>query len=186
MLYPMTLAVFAWTTGIDPQFHTEPTLEYYSQTYIAIFLFLAVTLICLQTDLSFFMKVSSAGVIFIIMLIGFIVKTGIVASTNTDFVTGTSEEAKQDNFETDIRTLTLVNSNIGPITGVLCAGYFLHVIGVPILRNAKEPQNNDRDLFLGYFFVFISYLTLGVLGYIGFAGVDFTAYYQENMATSIG
>ena len=120
------------------------------------------------------------------MLIGFIVKTGLVAGTNTDFVTGTPEQAKLDDWETDMRTLTLVNSNIGPITGVLCAGYFLHVIGVPILRNAKEPQNNDRDLFLGYFFVFVSYLTLGVLGYIGFAGVDFTAYYQENMATSIG
>ena len=85
------------------------------------------------------MKVSSAGVIFIIMLIGFIVKTGLVANTNTEFIFGTPESAKQDDWETEMRTLTLINSNIGPIMGVLCAGYFLHVIGVPILRNAKDP-----------------------------------------------
>ena len=96
MLYPMTLALFAWFTGIDPTFHTEPTLEYYSQTYMALFIFLILTLICLRTDLSFFMKVSSAGVIFIVILIIFIAVTGLKATRNTDFVTGTAEEAKQD------------------------------------------------------------------------------------------
>ena len=50
------------------------------------------------------------------------------------------------------------------------------------MRNAKKPENNERDLFLGYFFVFLSYCILGVLGYIGFIGVNFTTYYEENMA----
>ena len=114
------------------------------------------------------------------MLIIFIIITGMQAIKHTDFIVGTAEESKHDDWESNMRTLTLVNSNIGPITGVLCAGYFLHVIGVPILRNAKEPKNNDRDLFLGYFFVFLSYLILGVLGYIGFIGVNFTPYFEAH------
>ena len=72
----------------------------------------------------------------------------------------------------------MVNSNFAPVAGILCAGYFLHVIGVPILRSAKEPKNNNRDMFLGYFFVFLTYLILGSLGYVGFIGFNFAAYYE--------
>lgn len=77
-----------------------------------------------------------------------------------------------------------MNANFAPVAGLLCAGYFLHVIGVPILRNAKEPKNNDRDLFLGYFFVFLSYLVIGVLGYIGFIGFNFAAYFEGNSTSA--
>ena len=78
----------------------------------------------------------------------------------------------------------MVNNNFAPVAGVLCAGYFLHVVGVPILRNAKEPKNNERDLFIGYFLVFISYLILGGLGYIGFIGFNFAGYFEDVRATA--
>ena len=91
MLYPMTLAVFAWMTGIDPSFHVEPTLYHYSTTYMALSIFIFLTIVCLNTDLGFFMKVSSAGVIFLLMLILFIIITGFQSGNNTDFVVGTAE-----------------------------------------------------------------------------------------------
>ena len=48
-------------------------------------------------------------------------------------------------------------------------------------RSAENPEKNNRDFFLGYLFVFISYIILGVLGYIGFMGVNFSDYYISNV-----
>ena len=45
------------------------------------------------------------------------------------------------------------------------------------MRSAKNPENNTRDLFWGYFLVMISYLASGALGYIGFLGYQFDDYY---------
>ena len=56
-------------------------------------------------------------------------------------------------------------------------GYFIHQCSLPIVRSAARPEKTDRDVFLGYFFVFISYIVIGVLGYIGFIGTDFTTYF---------
>ena len=92
MFYPMTLAVVAWSTGTDPAFHTEPTLEYYSTAHVAIALLLLLTIICWKTELSFFMQVSSAGVIFLMLLILYIMLKGFQAFGNTDFIIGTPEE----------------------------------------------------------------------------------------------
>ena len=47
------------------------------------------------------------------------------------------------------------------------------------MRSAARPENSERDLFLGYISVFISYIILGSLGYIGFIGFDFAAYYES-------
>ena len=40
MFYPITLAMIASTTAQDPVFNTEPTLLVYSQSYVAIGLFI--------------------------------------------------------------------------------------------------------------------------------------------------
>ena len=55
----------------------------------------------------------------------------------------------------------------------------MHNIGVPIVRTAKNPQNNNRDVLLGYFLVFLSYTALGALGYIGFIGFSFSDYFVK-------
>ena len=175
----MTLAVYAWSTGIDPIFHTESTLEYYSTTHVAIALLIVLTVICWKAEISFFMQVSSAGVIFLVLLIVYIIIKGFQSFANTDFMIGTPEESNVTDWSTSLRTITLANANFAPVAGILCGGYFLHVIGVPILRNAKEPKNNKRDLFIGYFFVFISYIIIGGLGYIGFIGYNFRDYFQR-------
>lgn len=61
--------------------------------------------------------------------------------------------------------------------GLMCAGYFLHTCSLSIIRNAKYPEKNIRDVFIGYLMVFVSYAVCGSLGYIGFMGTYFASYY---------
>jgi len=185
MFYPITLAIIASATGQDPVFNTEPTLLVYSQSYIAIALFLFVSVISLKTDLTIFMRASSVGIIFLIMMMIFIVAQGVKALFNTEFTVGDAEQSNATDWTTQERTITLVNDNFSPIAGVLCAGYCLHGITVPILKKAKHPENNQRDLLLGYFFVFLTYIVLGALGYIGFMGVDFMTYFELKKETEL-
>ena len=77
MLYPLTLAMISRITNTNPTYHDEATLQYYSITHVALALFVVITLMCLSTDLSFFMQVSSMGVIFIIMMVVFMIITGM-------------------------------------------------------------------------------------------------------------
>ena len=90
LLYPLTLAVYAWTSGNEPMYLMEPSLGQYSSSYCAIVLFFALAVICSKKDLSIFMKVGSIGVIFVFMLIIFIMITGIVAFSDTEFMIGTA------------------------------------------------------------------------------------------------
>ncbi len=54
--------------------------------------------------------------------------------------------------------------------GILGGGYYLHNITLPIVRNSKKPENNVRDVFIGYFLVFLSYVICGTFGSFGFSG----------------
>ena len=76
-----------------------------------------------------------------------------------------------------IRTIVLFNANFAPLAGILCTGYFLHTCSLPIMRSAKYPENNIRNLFISYTLVFLSYVIVGVFGYIGFLGTFFKGYY---------
>jgi hypothetical protein len=57
--------------------------------------------------------------------------------------------------------------------GMLSGGFYLHNITLPIIRNSANPKSNVRDVFIGYFLVFISYSVCGTLGYFGFTGEYF-------------
>ena len=176
--------MYAWTSGKDPEFLSEPTLSQYSSSYCALTIALALMIICSKKDLSIFMKVGSIGVIFVFMLIIFIVVTGIMAFSNTEFMVGSAEESNENtDWSSSLRTVTMLNSNFSPLAGILGLGYFLHTCSLPIVRSAAKPEKTDRDMFLGYFFVFISYLLIGTLGYIGFIGTDFSEYFLGTVGT---
>merc|ERR1719469_1088036 len=123
------------------------------------------------------MKVGSFGVVFIFFLIMFIVVTGILALSNTEFMIGSDQSSNDTNWSEGLRTLTLANSSFAPLAGILGLGYFLHPISLPIVRSSANPDKTGRDLFYGYFFVFLSYILIGTLGYIGFMGINFTEYF---------
>jgi hypothetical protein len=63
--------------------------------------------------------------------------------------------------------------------GILGGGYYLHNITLPIVRNAKYPENNVRNLLIGYLLVFFSYLICGTLGYYAFTGTYFDSYFAD-------
>ena len=131
------------------------------------------------------MKVGSIGVIFIFMLIIFIVVTGIIALTKTEFMIGSPEMAADTDWSENLRILMMTNTNFSPLAGIFGLGYYLHNCSLPIVRSARQPKKTKRDVFLGYFFVFISYILIGTLGYIGFIGVDFKDYFISNLGSPI-
>lgn len=51
----------------------------------------------------------------------------------------------------------------------------MHVITLPIIKNAKKPEDNAKNVFIGYFLTFMSYTICGILGYFGFSGTYFTS-----------
>ena len=78
----------------------------------------------------------------------------------------------------------MFNSNFSPLAGLLGVGYCLHPQIIPIMRNNKKQENNERDVSIGYFLVFLSYVLIGVFGYFGFTGIYFSEY--EKLAPESG
>ena len=120
-------------------------------------------------NLSVFVKISTFGVIFIFMIIVFIIGVGIYAFTNTHFIFTPPEIADKESS-----WIKLFNGSFGPLMGILGGGYYLHNITLPIIKNSAKPENNVRDVFIGYFLVYLSYSVCGVMGYFGFSGTYFT------------
>jgi hypothetical protein len=57
--------------------------------------------------------------------------------------------------------------------GILGGGFYFHNISLPVIRGSKNPENNARDVFIGYFLVWFCYVSCGTLGYYGFTGSSF-------------
>ncbi len=69
--------------------------------------------------------------------------------------------------------LTLTSISFPPLMGILGGGFYFHNISLPVIRNAERPENNIRDVMIGYVLVLLTYTLIGVLGYLGFAGSAF-------------
>jgi hypothetical protein len=67
----------------------------------------------------------------------------------------------------------MIGSHYAKLMGILGGGFYFHNISLPVIRGNKNPENNVRDVFIGYFLVFITYCLAGVLGYYGFVGSTF-------------
>ena len=118
------------------------------------------------------MKVVSFGSIFIILIVLSIIGIGIYSMTNTIYFF-TSDEILSNYLTSDIRYLLTVNSNLGPLAGAYCCGFYLHQSAIPMLKKNKNQRNNLRDVGIGFILVCTSYLLIGFFGYIGFMGIYF-------------
>ena len=78
------------------------------------------------------------------------------------------------------KNIFLFNSNFTPLAGCLGIGYFIHPVSIPIVRNNKDQQHNERDVTYGYALVLISYLIIGTTGYFGFMGSVFQGRQQND------
>eukprot|EP00347_Sterkiella_histriomuscorum_P006074 403354168 len=161
--------------GSDRKIDTGIDFGEFSYSYTCIIILVVLLLITSIRNLSIFVKIATIGVIFVFLIIVFIMGVGIYGFTNTHYVY--TAEAHVDDPESS--QILFFNGAFGPLMGILGGGYYLHNISIPIVRNAKNPENNVRDVFIGYFLVFISYFICGLFGYYGFTGTYFTQTLHE-------
>jgi len=67
----------------------------------------------------------------------------------------------------------MFSSGFPQLAGILQAGYFLHQFSLPIVKTAANKKTITRDVFLGYFMVFMTFVIVGTFGYFAFSGAQF-------------
>lgn len=174
MLYPLVLAIISWSNP-----HADPSLvttgihfEQWSIAYASLIAFVLMQLVMYQRDFSFFIKVTSFGSLFIIIIVLTLVGVGIYSLTNTNFVLSFNP-SKQNVIIGDTRYIMMVNTKFSPLAGAYCTGFYMHQTAIPLLKNNKNQENNQRDMLIGFGLVLLSYLLVGTFGYFGFMGVHF-------------
>lgn len=124
-----------------------------------------------KRDFSLFVKINSIGVIFVLFVFFFIIGFGLYSFTNTSFEFDQLPEVKESaKVEPNTSFISLFNLQFSSLCGMLSLGYFIHNISPALVKNAKHPENNIRDVALGYLLTFLTYSLVGVLGYLGFSG----------------
>jgi len=141
MMYPILLAIYCWCAGItDPKVYNDPTFLHFSPAYTAIGLYIVALFMTNRKDLSLFIKMASFGPYFIMVLIVFIIAVGIWGFTITKFhfTVGPTPFVPFDSHDPknpDGRDVYWLSNNPAPISGILSAGYFLHTMSIPIVKN---------------------------------------------------
>ena len=180
MLYYIALAIYDWIGGVDYVPINKADFSSFSLAYMAILVFVIESIVTSKKDLSIFIRLMSYGSAFIIALIVFIIGFGFygIATTDYQIVSAGTVIAPYTNDPSDkTRYLKLFNTDFSPLAGALGIGYFLHTVSLPIVRNNAKPENNERDVLLGYLLVGFTYISVGLMGSIGFVGTYFTAHF---------
>ena len=69
--------------------------------------------------------------------------------------------------------IALFSTPFAPLMGILGGGFYFHNISLSVCRGSRNPENNVRDVFLGYVATFTTYILCGILGSYGFTGSHF-------------
>jgi len=147
---------------------TDIDFKEFSYSYTCIIVFFIMFAITARKDLSIFIKINTYGVIFTVIIISFILVTGIWGFIEGGFTYVTFVDNKNGG-EVPPMEIILFGTAYGPLVGILGGGYYLHNISLNIYQNSKNPDNNVRDMFIGFLIVCISYCICGVLGMHGFS-----------------
>ena len=63
-----------------------------------------------------------------------------------------------------IDDIPLFKSDIGNLAGTCAIAFTVHTIINPIMKVNRNQENNVRDLRISYFFGFLIYVVIGILG----------------------
>ncbi len=190
MMYPICALIF-WIFGTELTLDTTTSgigetlaenFTHFSPSYCVLVLLIIEIYVTSRRDLSIFIKLVSFGTFFIVALILFIIGYGIYGFTNTEYqISMTHSYEVNNNYspDTDVRYIYVINNNFSTLAGMLGIGYFLHTVSIPIVRNNKNQENNERDVTIGYMLVAGTYVIVGVMGYFGFMGAFFSTFYTK-------
>uniref|UniRef100_A0A0N4ZHU8 NAD(+) diphosphatase n=1 Tax=Parastrongyloides trichosuri TaxID=131310 RepID=A0A0N4ZHU8_PARTI len=106
---------------------------------------------------TFFTKFNMLGTISVLYLITFTVMKAFECGLNIDF-----SNISSPNYA------PLWRLRFPALTGTLALSYFIHNAILTILRNQKNPENNARDLSIGYSLSAFCYLIIGTMFYVAF------------------
>ena len=154
----------------------EPHFNKFSLFYCAIIISIIVFPLTILKRMHCLVKFNSFGIYFVAALLIFLIYTGISGMANNSY----KFEYKENIEGNKERYLFLLGENPGLLTGTLSIGMFCHSVILPLMKNNRNPANNQRDLFLGYVCVTLTYIIIGIFGYIGFSGSEFSSAFQDN------
>jgi hypothetical protein len=126
--------------------------------------------------IQFLVKFNSFGFCFVSVLLIYVIYTGISTMATNTF----KFEYKENTVGNKERYLYLFGQDPGLLTGTLSLGLFCHSVILPLMKTNRNQENNNRDLFLGYVCVSLTYIIIGIFGYIGFSGSDFSPKFKDN------
>ena len=101
-------------------------------------------------DIGPLVKFNSFGIVSILYMIGFIVTKSV-----TD-------------LSTHPPVITYFSDKWYYLGGLGMVSFFIHNAIIPIIRNKKSPKHNRRDLAFAFGFVFLTYASCGIAGYLAF------------------
>uniref|UniRef100_A0A1I7ZIQ5 Aa_trans domain-containing protein n=1 Tax=Steinernema glaseri TaxID=37863 RepID=A0A1I7ZIQ5_9BILA len=106
---------------------------------------------------SFFAKFNMLGTLSVIYLLCFTASKAAECGFNMNFTDPLSPHYVE-----------LFRWNFPALTGTLALSYFIHNAILTILRNQKNPENNARDLSIGYILSAICYVFIGFMFFAAF------------------
>ncbi|GMR49737.1 hypothetical protein PMAYCL1PPCAC_19932, partial [Pristionchus mayeri] len=106
---------------------------------------------------TFFTKFNVLGTVSVFYLLSFTASKLVECGLNLDFVNRAS-----------IHYAALFSWRFPALTGTLTLSYFIHNAVLTILRNQKHPENNARDLSIGYGLAAFCYVFIGFTFYAAF------------------
>lgn len=109
---------------------------------------------------TFFTKFNVLGTVSVMYLLCFTFSKAFECGWNMDFSDPTSEHYVQ-----------LYSWKFPSLTGTLALSYFIHNAVLTILRNQKHPENNARDLGIGYALSAACYILIGFMFFAAFPTV---------------
>ena len=175
-LYPcicLILKIFNYELNEDD---LAPHFDKFSLFYCAIIISIIIFPLTILKEMNMLVKFNSYGIYFVSFLLIFVIYNGITVLFKDTF----HFEYKKNIDGSKDRNLFLFGENIGTLTGTLSIGLFCHSVILNLLKSNKIQENNQRDLFWGYLCVTLTYIIIGILGYIGFSGSEFSSDFKDN------
>ena len=143
----------------------------FSLGWVCVIMYVLLVAVSMKKDLTLFMKMGSVGTCCVCILIVYVIYQFVASISQTQYQI--KIVAPDNEPETSIVDLVMFSTGFGNIMGILCTGFFIHQCSLPLVQAAAEPEKTNRNVFLGYLAVFVTYLLVGIFGYIGFTGEEF-------------